>query len=412
MTEPVVLLVATPLSYRLSAYLAAARAASVEPLVVSNSPASLVREVAEGVRVDFSAPAAALEVVRERIGEQAVIGVVATDDAAVELAAHLSAGFGVPGNRPEAARLTRRKDLARQRLRVAGVEVPDHRVIDLDQPLPSQLQALQYPQVLKPLALSASTGVMRVDSLQQAEQACRRIAAIISDRSGDEGRLVLAESYIDGIEVAYEGLLQSGRLQRLALFDKPEPLVGPCFEETYYVTPSRLDESLQARIESTVAAACAAYGLHQGSVHAELRIDAQGGCWILEVAARTIGGDCSRTLDRLLELPLERYVLELALGRELAIGFRSGASGVLMIPIPAAGVLRRVEGEEEAARVPGVDQLTIAVEPGQVIRQLPEASSYLGFITASGETPEAVEQSLRQAHERLRFVIDPLLNLV
>ena len=403
-----VLLITSPRSYRLSAYLEAAADLGVELVVASNGKHSLTREVAQGIFIDPDDPSGAIDRIKQAAGGKPFSAAVATDDATVELAARIAGDLGLPSNSVESARLSRRKDLARQKLRSEGVPVPDHWRLDLDRALPPQLEALPYPLVLKPVSLSASRGVVRVDSAGEALAAADTIRRITASLSDEQERLtILAESYVPGTEVAFEGLLIGGELQRLALFDKPDPLTGPYFEETYYITPSRLPAETQSGITSIVSRTCAAYGLHQGPVHAELRLNEEG-IWILEVAARTIGGECSRMLDAVLDRPLEAYILAASLGNPVTVKRKPGASGVLMIPVPAAGVLRRVEGEAEAAQTAGVTGLRITVEPGHVLERLPEASGYLGFIYAAGDTPDRVEAALRQAHEKLHFRIDPL----
>lgn len=402
------LLITSPQSYRLTAYLEAAADLCVELVVASNGKHSLTREIAQGILIDPDDPPGAIAGIKKAAGGKPFSAAVATDDATVELAARIAGELGLPFNSVESARLSRRKDLARQRLRSEGVPVPDHWPLNLSRALPPQLEDLPYPLVLKPVSLSASRGVVRVNSVAEALAAIDTIRRITASLSDEEERLtILAESYIPGTEVAFEGLLIEGVLQRLALFDKPDPLTGPCFEETYYITPSRLPAETQTGITSIVSRACAAYGLHQGPVHAELRLNGEG-MWILEVAARTIGGECSRMLDAVLDRPLEAYILAASLGTPVTVKRKPGASGVLMIPVPAAGVLRRVEGEAEAAQTAGVTGLRITVEPGHVLERLPEASGYLGFIYAAGDTPAQVEAALRQAHEKLHFRIDPL----
>ena len=402
------LLITSPQSYRLTAYLEAAADLGVELVVASNGKHSLTREVAQGIFIDPDDASAAVADIAAAARDKPFSAAVATDDATVELAARIAGDLGLSFNSIESARLSRRKDLARQRLRSEEVPVPDYWCLDLDRALPPQLENLPYPLVLKPVSLSASRGVIRVDSAEEAFSAIDTIRRITASLIDEKERLtILAESYIPGREVAFEGLLIGGELQRLALFDKPDPLTGPYFEETYYITPSRLPAEIQTRITSIVSRACAAYGLNQGPVHAELRLNEEG-MWILEVAARTIGGECSRMLDTVLARPLETYILAASLGTPVPVKHKPGASGVLMIPVPAAGVLRRVEGEAEAARTAGVTGLRITVEPGHVLERLPEASGYLGFIFAAADTPAQVETSLRQAHAKLRFRIDPL----
>jgi biotin carboxylase len=403
-----VLLLAPPNSYRLAAYLRAARSLGIDLVVASAGEHSLIAEVADGLHLDPGDPQDALAHIVAFAASRPLHGILASDDATVELAALAAQALGLPANPPEATRLARRKDLARAHLQAAGVPVPAHRLVDLGRELAPQLAGFPLPAVAKPVSLSASRGVIRADTLDELLAACETITGIVADlEHPDESGYLLLEAYIDGVEVAADGLLGPDGLQPLALFDKPEPLVGPYFEESYYVTPSRLDAGVQRAVWRTIAAACDSYGLRHGPVHAELRITAAGPV-ILEVAARTIGGECARMFDRCLTVGLESLALSAAVGRPPMVTPPDRATGVLMIPIPRAGVLRRVDGIEAAAAVPGVSDVRITAAPGHELQTLPDAASYLGFIFADAETPAAVEGALRQAHDILDIKIDPL----
>lgn len=370
---------------------------------------SLTQEVAQGIRLDPADWPGSLARLQAHHRESPFYGLAATDDAVVEQTADIGQCLGLSCNPPSSARLTRRKDLARQHLRAAGVSVPDHRVISSNKNLTDQLKDVIYPIVLKPVSLSASQGVIRANDQDQALAACDVIQQIITNQEDEQEQVrILIEAYVPGQEVALEGLLHQGQLQMLALFDKPDPLEGPYFEETYYITPSRHPQVQQDRLLDMAAKACKAYGLHQGPVHVELRFDVDD-VWVIEVASRTIGGECSRVLDACLERPLEQYVLAAALGEPLTFEQKGGASGVLMIPIPRPGVLRRINGEAAIRALPGITDLRISVSSGQVLQMLPKSASYLGFIFAHGQQPEEVEACLRQAHGLLDIVIDPLL---
>ncbi len=220
---------------------------------------------------------------------------------------------------------------------------------------------------------------------------------------------MLAEGYISGAEYVLEGMLSDEGLSVLAIFDKPDPLEGPFFEESYYVTPSRLDHNSQAAIAQRVEAACRAYGLRQGPIHAEVRI-AEEEVWVIEIAARTIGGDFA-LLNFGTGQSLEALVLRQAVGDEIRLEHRPGAAGVLMIPVPGAGVLRRVEGVMAARKVPGIEDVVIAVREGYELVPLPEGGSYLGFMFAHRETAKAVEHALREAHACLNFVLAPVWHI-
>ena len=365
---------------------------------------------AGGLRVDLDDPDAALEAIRAAAGrEGGFSAVVAPDDATVELAGRVAAALGLAGNPPEAARLSRRKDLARDRLAAAGVRTPEYRVLDLRRAL--DLGRIAFPCVVKPVAMSGSRGVIRADDEAELAAAVGRARVIASDAFDEEERSrLLVESFVPGVEVAVEGLVRDGRLEVLAVFDKPDPLDGPFFEESIYVTPSRLGAAAEARIVACVREAVAAFGLVSGPVHAEVRWHA-GEAWLLEVAARTIGGECSKLLRFSAGHSLEEVVLAAALGRRLPSGLASGAAGVMMLPTSRPGTLRRVEGVLDALNVPGVEEVSIAAGTGTELLPLPEGSAYLGYVFARGETPEFVEGALREATGLLRIVIAPMWRL-
>ena len=368
--------------------------------------------VAAGLHVDLDAPEA-LELLLAANRERAFSGVVATDDTTVELGSRIAAVLDLPHNPPQAARYSHRKDLSRKVLQAAGVRVPEFRVLDLAAAIVPQLQGLELPCVVKPLSLSASRGVIRADTPQQVQSACRRIQSIISGEGiADEyvASHVLAESFIAGPEVALEGLLHEGKLDVLAIFDKPDPLEGPFFEETYYITPSRHAPATRQQIIQCVREACAALGLCEGPVHAEVRIG-KSGCVIIEVAARTIGGECARLLNFGTGHSLEDLVIAHATGELLAIERSSSAAGVLMIPITQAGSLRRIEGITRARAVPFIEDILINIRDGYELVPLPEGSSYLGFMFACAPAPEQVEAALRAAHAELEIVVAPLLKV-
>ena len=363
-----------------------------------------------GLRVELGDPERALESIRAAArSEGGFAAVVAPDDATVELAGRVASELGLAGNPPGAARLSRRKDLARARLAAAGVRVPEFRVVDLRAPL--DLSGVPFPCVVKPIAMSASRGVIRADDPEELAAAVERVRAIVAGAGDeDERSRLLVESFVPGPEVAVEGLLTGGRLDVLAIFDKPDPLDGPFFEESIYVTPSRLGRIAEARIIECVRRAVAAFGLVAGPVHAEVRWHA-GEAWLLEVAARTIGGECSKLLRFSAGHSLEEVVLAAAMGRSLPRGLDSAAAGVMMLPTPRAGTLRRVEGVLEALAVPGVDEVSISAGTGTELVPLPEGSAYLGYVFARGETPRFVERALREATARLDIVISPMWRL-
>lgn len=405
------MLVAPHSSYRISPFLSAAQSLGVDTLVASTSEHSLVSAVAEGLHIDLDRPQHSLDPILDAARQRPFAGVVASDDSAVTLAAQVAAALGLPHNAPDAVHLTQRKDLARARLAEHGLPVPDHRRLDLHGDLPAQAAAIHYPCVLKPLSLSGSRGVIRADTAEQLLAAAERIGAIVAELPGDvERRFLLVEDYLPGREVALEAMLHNGKLQVLALFDKPDPLQGPYFEETYYITPSRLPAVHQARIAQRVSEACAAYGLAQGPIHAELRLH-DDEAWIVEIAARTIGGQCASLLRHGSGHGLEELVVAQAVGRPLTPQAMAEAAGVLMIPIPRGGILRRVEGLGAARRVEHIVEVDIYVREGYELVPLPEGAAYFGFIFARGPDPAAVEAALREAHGCLNVVTAPVWKL-
>ena len=406
-----VLLVAPARSYRVASYQQACERLGYRLLVVSDSRHSLVSAIAQGITVDFDDPAEARRKVLEGLGNHRVVSVLATDDRVVGIASALAEELGLPHNAADSALLTRRKDLARQRLREAGCRVPRFRVLALDE-IPDQAEAIPYPAVIKPLMLSGSRGVMRVNHPVELIDAAQVLREILQDEAGDdfERSHCLVEDYLEGEEIAFDGFVQNGRLLPLALFDKPEPMTGPCFEESCYITPSRLPGRLRAEIFDEIERCCRAYGLSHGPIHAEARLSEQG-VVLLEMASRTIGGQCGGILEFVLGEPLEDLVLKLACGAAPPEPKKGLYAGVMMIPIPQAGLLKRVEGLLEARRTPQVSDIEIHIQPGYELVPLPRGSSYLGFIFAQSESYDETWQALRRAHARLRFVTRPKWDL-
>ena len=328
-----------------------------------------------------------------------VDGVAAVGDRPAVLAAAAAEMLGVPFHPLEAALACRDKHRSRQLFQAAGMRVPAFfRASLADDPAALAARA-PYPCVLKPLGLAGSLGVIRANDAREFVAAFRRIAKI-----GEHDLQV--ESYIPGREFALEGLVTGGKLQPIAIFDKPDPLEGPYFEETIYVTPSRETAAVQAALIETTAQAAAALGLRHGPVHAELRYN-DAGAWILEVHARPIGGLCARTIRMADGIPLEETILVHALGGNVWMAQVDGpASGVMMIPIPRnGGIYQATEGVERALAVADIEDVVITATEGQLLVPLPEGSSYLGFIFARAETAEAVELALRRSHAELRFEI-------
>ncbi len=379
-------------------------------MIASQGQYSIVSEYAQGLQIDFEDLDRAVDLIFHAAAQQPFVGIIGTDDSTMVLATRAAIRLGLPHNSVESVNLTRRKDLARIRLLQHEVNIPEFRLLDLNVSLAEQCHDVVYPCVVKPVSLSASRGVIRVNDFSELQQAASRIEKILAreERLDAEVRaILLLEQFIPGQEVAVEAILYSGDLDILTIFDKPDPMNGPFFEETYYLTPSRLPEAIQQQIHQQLEAACRAYGLLDGPVHAECRINKEG-VWMLEIAARTIGGLCGQLLRFGTGYNLEELVLAHARGQRLDICRQDEAAGVLMIPTPEAGLLKRIEGLLAALAVPLIEDVNIQIREGYELVPLPEGGQYLGFIFARGEHIAEVEQALREAHACIKIVTAPL----
>ncbi len=340
--------------------------------------------------------------------------IVAVGDRPTYIAALAARHLGLPYNPPESVAAAKNKFQARERFRQAGMQVPAYIRIPLTT---TKAPKVNYPCVLKPLGLSASRGVIRANNESEFLQALERIRVILESPdirrlNEDQDQFIQIENYIPGREYALEGIITEGRLQTLAIFDKPDPLEGPFFEETIYVTPSRELHDIQATLKATAQQAVTALGLTRGPLHAEFRHNSQG-AWILEAAARPIGGLCAKALRFQNGATLEELILHHALGGDVSTWQREErASGVMMIPIPKNGIYQSVKGIEQATQTPGITEVMITAKEGQKLQQLPEGASYLGFLFATSPGPQEVEQALRRAHEKLSFEIATVLEVV
>ena len=400
-------------TYRTAAFVEAARQMGVELTVASERPSALEQTNPAGLlTLDFEQPERAADAVRAFAEQYPINGVVGVDDATAVIAAAIATKLKIKGNPVHAAIAASDKYLQRELLAKAGVPVPRFMLRNLDEDPATIAKSITYPFVLKPARLSASRGVIRADNAQSFVAAHGRLRAILADPEtaaacGDRARQYLIEEFIPGYEVALEGLVVNRRLHVLTLFDKPDPLDGPFFEETIYVTPSRVPAGLQAAIKDCADRAVRALGIIEGAVHAELRYN-EGGPWLIELAARPIGGRCSAVLrfgDK--GVSLEELILRHALDMPIPSLQRERlAAGVMMIPIPGAGTFREVRGLAEAKAVPLIEDVQITAHPGERLVPFPEGSRYPGFIFARGETPHVVEAALRESFQRLTFVLE------
>ncbi|MBI4886876.1 MAG: ATP-grasp domain-containing protein [Acidobacteria bacterium] len=420
-----VLLLATTTGYQIRSFGEAAGRAGVRLVFASDRCDRLEDPWWDGaIPVRFHDETRSVDSVMAAMDAARPDGIIAVGDRPVVLAARLARAFGLPGHPPDAAATSRHKVLTRRALQAAGLPTPWFESASLDGALDALAARAPYPAVVKPVALSGSRGVMRVDTPEACAAAferLRRLLALPDVRvERDEAhREVLVESFIPGAEYAVEGLLDRGAFRALAIFDKPDPLDGPLFEETIYLTPSLAPEAVQRQIVAAIAGAARAIGLHHGPIHAECRVNADG-VYVLEVAARPIGGLCSRALrfrsgglQATGSMSLEELLLRHAVGEDVTGVAREGAaSGVMMIPIPQRGIYRRVDGVEQAREVRGVEDVQITAKRDAPIVPLPEGRSYLGFIFARGPEPRMVDRALRDAHAHLRFEIDRDLAVV
>jgi biotin carboxylase len=397
-------------TYRARAFLEAASRLGLAVTVASERE-HVLANLAPGttLALDFDQPRRAQQQVRDFAMRYPIQAVVGVDDDTTVLAAQAAEALGLPHNSVDSVKAARYKDIMRLALAEADLLGPAYRLVGLDEDPAQAAARVAYPCVVKPLALSASRGVIRADDpasfVAAFEEASRIVQA--SDLPADDParRQLLVEDFIPGQEFALEGLLVDGQLHTLTLFDKPDPLDGPYFEETIYTTPSRLPPAQQAAVAEATARAAAALGLREGPVHAEVRLN-QRGAYVVEVAARSIGGLCSRTLRFDAGMSLEEIILRQAAREDLgSLSRERQPAGVMMIPIPRAGRLRGVDGVAEARQVAGVESVEISVACGEHVAPPPWGARYLGFIFARADSPAAVEAALRQAHQRLELDI-------
>jgi biotin carboxylase len=402
-------------TYRTEDFVEAARSLDVDLVIASDRPNVMAGEFPDHLlTLPFSDPAASAREVREYAARRPLDAVVPVDDATTVVASAVGEALGLRVNPLAAAQATRDKRVMRELLARAGVPSPTFTIVRVDEDPAAAARRMTYPCVLKPRVLSASRGVIRADDEAAFVAAFARIRAILREPEvaalGEGTDSIVVEGFVPGVEVALEGLLEDGALRTLALFDKPDPLDGPFFEETIYVTPSRLPAAAQAAVTDVAARAAHALGLSDGAVHCELRLRAAAGgaleALVLEIAARSIGGLCGRTLRFGTGMSLEELILRRALGRPVdSLERERAAAAVMMIPIPRGGILEEVRGLDEARAVPHVEDVTISLHKGQVVVPLPEGSRYLGFIFSRAATTAQAEGALRAAHRHLQFVI-------
>jgi biotin carboxylase/GNAT superfamily N-acetyltransferase len=363
-------------------------------------------------RISLRRPSEVVAAARALHSAHPIHGVVGYDDEAVPLVARIAADLHLPGHPVEAADAARDKQWMKQRFAAAGIPIAPYTLAADEDDAVRWAADTGYPVVVKPVRGSASQAVIRADDDGGLREAYRRVRRIVREHGLDTGGRSdaeqLVEGYLDGSELSVELMVQGGTPHVLCLFEKPQPLQGPFFEETIYVTPARLAADVRGHIEALAVRATEALGLRDGFAHCELRLTSDGP-YVLEIGARLIGGACSRVFRAVIGEDIHSYVLRLALGdavvppRQQAI-----AAGAMMLPIPGEGRLVEVRGVHRARQVRGIQDVMVEAEPGEMIVPFPEQSCYVGFLTAKGETPEAVAEALAQAAGQIELELEPL----
>lgn len=410
---PRVLLLIPTKSYRTRAFMEAAERLQLEVVVGSDQSQVLAALTPDtSLFLDFQKLENAVDSISKASSQKPFDAVLGVDDDTVVLAAMANAALSLRHNSVESAQATRNKYLMREKLQFSNLLSPHFELVALQENRQKISQQIQYPCVLKPIFLSGSRGVIRANNAEEFLAACRKIEGLlarpeIAQKGGAFAEKILVEDYIDGIEVALEGLMVAGELKLLAFFDKPDPLVGPLFVETIYVTPSRLPQKTQEEIFYIAQQAAKALGLQEGPLHAELRFN-ETGVWPVEIAARSIGGLCSDILKFSQNRSLEELILLHAIGAYLPeMQHQAQPSGVLMLPVLQEGILEAVKGQAEAEAIPGIQNITISIPPGQAVEPLPYGDRYLGFIFAEGSSSQEIEEALRSAYQCLQVKISP-----
>jgi len=405
--SPSVLFILPSASYRIPDFIDAAHELGVDVRVATEGHQTLADEMGDRlIPIDLHDSRGAADDIVQAGHQRRFDAIVPVDDQGVIVAALAGEALGLPHNPVRAATATRDKAALRRSL-AGTVRQPEFRVVTTGDGVQEAAGSIGYPVVIKAVSLSASVGVIRVDDASAARDAHDTVRRILAERGAPADQPLLVERFVDGTEVSVDGLVHDGTWTTLAIFDKPLPMPGPHFDETLFVTPSRLESAIVSEIEAIAADAAEALGIVTGPVHAEVRVDGRGAV-LIELAARTIGGLCGRALRfGLRATPIEQLVIRNALGERLRGTRReSTASGVAMLPVPRAGVLRAIGGVEAAGAVEHIHAVDITARLGERIRPLPFEGTYLGFVFARAGTPAAVEAALLAALDELDLEID------
>ena len=413
MEKKCLLLLMTTSTYRANAYLEASKKLDIDTIIGTDQPDILGHlNPGSSINLDYSKNDDSKKKITELVNKFPIHAVLAIDEETLILGAMVAESLGLICHSMESVSATRSKYEIRKILSEDGLRNPEFKLISSEENPELISKSISFPCVMKPTFLSGSRGVIRANNEKEFMNAYMRIKNILDEpeviiRGGNEAKMILIEEYIDGIEVAVEGIVVNGKFLPLTIFDKPEPLEGPFFEESLYVTPSRLPNSVQEKILEETKNASHAIQLTNGPVHAELRIDGNGDPWVIDIASRTIGGKCSKAIKFSDGISLESIILSHVLGKQLPnIVPISSSSGVMMIPIPKSGILKEVLGKEDALAIKGIEEVEITIPLGVKIVELPEGDRYLGFIFASSEKSEETIEILKEAHKNLKFKIE------
>lgn len=407
-----ILLVIPSTTYRTHDFMLAAKKLAVEIVVASDHRQAMANLVPDTtLALNFRQPETIAEKVLDFADKKPFHAIVGVDDTSAYIAALIAKMLSVPHNSLEAVEAARNKYRMRQKIATVKLNSPHFELFSVDKNPASLAKKVNYPCVLKPVFLSGSRGVARANNPAEFESVFREIQSLLSDKEvsakgyGDEAQQILVEDYIPGVEIALEGILLNREFKNLAIFDKPDLLEGPYFVETIYVTPSRLPGYVQREAIHAAHWAALALDLENGPIHAELRINEKG-AWVVELAARSIGGLCSRTLRFNSGMTLEELILRQVVGEDIsAIQREKAAAGVMMLPIPKEGILQDLKGVADAKAVSGIEDVIITIPAGQPVAPMHKGGKYLGFIFARGDSPEVVEAAIREAYGRLEVII-------
>lgn len=391
-------------TYRAQRFLEAARKLGVDVFIATDSdfsPPDPSNSVIDGI--SFCDPKEAGRQIADIIRHQGPMSVLAVDEAAVEVAEWTRVALGLIDHPNSGILATRDKRELRQRLRENNISQPKtFDILELEQ----GRGEIPFPVVVKPSKGSGSIGVTKAQNQQELTKSLITVQDVIAKMT-ISNQCIVVEEYIPGVEFAVDILVTDGKLHVLVIFEKPDPLVGPFFAETIYVTPPHLTDSQLEALHSVIQKCIRALSINNGPLHLELRLTSANDWVPIDIASRSIGGNCSNALAFASNTSLEELIIQNALGLEVINTQRERrASGVYMIPAETLGTLVAVHGVEAALKVRFVEDIQITVKPGTKTVPLPFDNQYLGFIFAKAPGAKTVEKALRTARALLEIEVD------